>query len=105
MHTLGDVCTITGTCCNQAITAVVCSWLFPSHRWLPALTYMYLYACSPFLVSCVGVLRVYDSVWRVSQVEGKERGLAEGLGWKEEDMSVGESTKSTVHVDAEFLQK
>ena len=36
--------------------------------------------------------------------EGKKEGeCGEDLGRKEEDMSVGESTKSTVHVAAEFL--
>ena len=40
------------------------------------------------------------------QAEGKKVGdVGEGLGKEEEDMSVGESTKSPVHVDAEFLQK
>ena len=35
--------------------------------------------------------------------EGKEQGeVGEGLGKMEEDMSVGELIKSTVHVDAEF---
>ena len=39
--------------------------------------------------------------------EGREEGKKEGecRGGKEEDMSVGESTKSTVPVDVEFLQK
>ena len=36
--------------------------------------------------------------------EGREEGK-EGSGKMDEDMSVGESTKSTVHVDAQLLQK
>ena len=81
---------------------VVCSWLLPSHGWLPALsvhTYMYVYSC---LVSCVGVLCVWQSVvcfpgllGGAGREEGKKEGEC-GEG-KEEDMSVGESTTSTVH--------
>ena len=70
-----------------------------------------LYSYSPpFLVSFAGVLPVYDILFSGcygTRAEGREEGLGlgEGLGRKEEDMSVGELTKSTVHVDAEFLQK
>ena len=37
--------------------------------------------------------------------EGEEGEFGEGLRRRQVDMSVGESTKSPVHVDAEFLQK
>ena len=71
--------------------------------------YMYVYSVVLQLVCCV----CYDSLWFVSQAamvgqgeEGKEDGeCEEGLGRKEEDMSVGELTKSSAHVDAELLQK
>ena len=68
--TLGDACNSTGTCCYQAVSScipVVCSWLVPSHGCTYVHTY-YLYSCSPpCLVSCVSVLRVYDSLWFGSQ--------------------------------------
>ena len=67
-----------------------------------------LYSCSSlFLVSFAGVLCVYDICFSGCHGgEGREEGLGlgEGLGRKEEDMCVGESTKSTVHVDAEIYK-
>ena len=53
------------------------------------------------------MLRVYYCPrlpWWGRERGGEEGGKVKGEGLKE-DMSGGESTKSTVHVDAEFVQK
>ena len=88
----------------------MCSWLLPSHGWLPALTYTRTCTCIPVVLhflSHVPVCCLCICFPGCRGGEGREEGLGlgEGLGRKEEDMSVGESIKSTLHVDVEFLQK
>ena len=64
--------------------------------WVAPCTHVHtcMYCSPPFLVSCVGGLRVYNSLCLLLRLpwwieEGKEEGeCGEGLGRKKEDMSL-----------------